>query len=226
MNDLVARWLDQQQELVERLRALGAEHHDYRADLANNRFWWQDAYERPSVVASTRVLGSWALSNHSLLAAWQNSSLPENACVKQVPGVPAEGRTHDEEEVWTWAWRIADGSGAEFVYRVVTPQSWIFLGLWDLRAATATDEPPPPPPPWPNVRMVLEELSHRDVDEVRVLARNYGRSFMTDPVHRRMPWQDQLRAVGERLIALADAPPAAWRAGVAALLAQVRTFAS
>jgi len=226
MDDLVARWAARQQQLVKRLRALGAEQHDYRADLADNRFWWQDEHERPSVVASTRVLGSWALSNHSLLAAWKNRSLPANACVELVPGVPAEGHTHDEQEVWTWAWRIADGCGAEFVYRVVTPQSWIFLGLWDLRAATATDETTPPTPPWPNVRMVLEELSHRDDDEGRVLARNYGRGFMTDPVHRGMPWQGQLRAVGERLVALADAPPAAWRAGVAALLAQARTYAS
>jgi hypothetical protein len=221
--DLVARWARRQQRLVARLRELGAEHHDYRLDVARGLIWWLPSRGgEPTAVARSAVLGSWALSSGSILAAWENRSLPDGASVPAVASVPARLVTRDEQDAWCWAWLTAEGAGAEFVYRASTPQSWIFVGLWEVRGAAAGERPDPPDAPWAHVAQVLAALVELGDHEARVLTRNYGRGFIASPAHGGTPFEAPLQAIGRRMLALAEEPPARRREGTLALLALVR----
>lgn len=225
MTSRTEQWSARQEVLTALLRAAGAEHHDFRVDLGLGRFWWQDPTSgRPSVVAETKVLGSWALSNRSVLAGWANKSLPPTATISAVLGVPERAICASEGEAWDWALSIAEGAGAHFVYRAPNAQSWIFLGLWSVRTAGPGDAPFAPGPPWAHVRYVLEQLSGPRADaERRTLMRNYGRTFVEDPLRRGMPWEALHGELGAALIRLADEAPdaAALDAGVKSLLARV-----
>jgi len=221
MDDIFSRWQVRQDLLGAVLKAHGAEKHDWRADLGLGRFWWQaPGNGPPSVVADAKVLGSWALSNGSLLAAWENTSLPPSACVAPVAGVPARHMTRDEKEVWAWGFAIAEGSRAEFVYRAPNAQAWIFLGLWNVRSAVPGDQPFEAGPPWEHVRAVLRGIEGVALAELRVLARNYGRTFVEDPIRKGTRWEAPLRALGERLVAAAELDEAKLRAELKAVLAE------
>lgn len=224
MSDLSERWSVRQDLLGSLLRAHGAGEHDWRVDLGAGRFWWQDpASGRPSVVARTRVLCSWALSNGSMLAGWANRSLPESARVPAVPGIAPSAPCADEGEAWARAFAIADGTGAEFIYRAPNAQLWIFLGLWDVRTATAGEAPFEPGPPWAHVAAVLDNLAPVGAPaELRLLARNYARTWIEDEARRGTRWEAPLRAFGQRLAALAERDDAALREGIGALAREVK----
>lgn len=222
MTERLNRWNERQAALGALLRAHGAEQHEFRVDLGQGRFWWQDASGVPSVVAETKVIGSWALSNGSVLAGWANRSLPPGAATAPVPGVPEHGAIDDELEVWDWALAIAEGVQADFVYRAPSPQNWIFLGLWNVRAATPGESRFEPGSPWRHVRAVLTELSApRDDRERRTLMRNYGQSFVEEPATRGTRWEQPLRVIGEELISLASAPAVQVAAGLKLLAAKI-----
>lgn len=179
---------------------------DYRADLGRARFWWQSKRDgRPLVVAEARVLCSYALSNRTLLAAWANAQLPAVAAVAAVHDVVDVVDDADEADAWAYACAIADGCGAEFVYRAPNPQTWVFLGLWNVRAAADDDDAFVAAAPWPHARAVVGALL-RVVDPAhrRTLARNYGRSFEENALVAGTAWEAPLRAAGRQLMALAE----------------------
>jgi hypothetical protein len=178
------------------------------------------------VVAETRSLLSYALSNRSLLMAWANTSLPAAAAVAEQDGVPDRLTQVEEGEAWRWAMRVAERAGAHFLYRVPTPQMWIFLGLWDVRPARPGDEPFSARAPWPWVRGVLEALTEALANgrDVRPLARGYGRTMAEDEVRRGTPTHTRLVSVGERLAALADAEDQTIASGLVELDREVAGF--
>jgi hypothetical protein len=229
MDDRVTRWNARQRILQQLLAANGAEGHDFRVDLGHGRFWWQDPDSgRASVVASARVLCSYAWSNQSVLAAWANQSLPEGGGVPAVPDVPDRIADCSAEEAWELALEIAEGSGAHFVYRVPSTQMWIFLGLWDVRPAGPGDAPFQASSPWPHVLEVLTQLIDHvrtNVDDTMVLARNYGHTFVENEIHEGTPTGDALRSVGERLVALGEGDPEVMPSGLAALHVEVSGYA-
>lgn len=221
---LSLRWQARQDQLQALLERQGAAHHDWRADLLQGRFWWQHPETGvPEVVASAKVLCSYALSNRSLLAGWANGSLPPGAAIEPVPGVPDHVAEADEGEAWTYALRLADGAKAHHVYRAPNPQSWVFLGLWDVRPASPGDEPFAARPPWEFVRDVLQELLQGgDPREQATLMRNYARTFIERPVDQGTPWQKDVQAAGRRLAELADLPAEEQADGLRALLREVQ----
>lgn len=222
MTERMNRWNERQAALGALLRAHGAEQHEFRVDLGEGRFWWQDEAGVPSVVAETKVLGSWALSNGSVLAGWANRSLPPGAVTAVVAGVPERDLIDDELDVWDWALAIAEGAGADFVYRAPNPQNWIFLGLWNVRTAAKDEARFLPGSPWAHVRAVLGELSApRDDGERRTLMRNYGLSFVDHAATRGTRWEKPLRVIGEELISLASAPAVQVAAGLKSLAAKI-----
>ena len=226
MNDdaaLFERWTVRQRRLEGLLDELGGAGLDFRADLELGRFWWQDPSGRPIVVASTRLLLSFALSDASILCGWANRSIPANATVPAVVGISP--RIHDctEADAWQVAMNIADAVGAHYIYRVPTPQSSAFLALWDVRAAGDDDAPFAPGSPWPHVNDVLTELASA-LDEgrnIEALANGYGRRFAEDHARRGTVLEAPLRAIGERLAAIAGSPPEAQRSTLVALAARV-----
>lgn len=228
-SERMARWQTRQGILQAILRAHGAIDHDFRVDLGLGRFWWQDPRTgQPSVVAKTRVLCSWARSNGSLLAAWENRSLPESAAVRPVPGVEPRLSGLSENEAWDHALAIADGAKAEFVYRAPNAQMLIFLGLWQVASAGPEEAPFEPGPPWQHTRAVLDALAGMtDGEQLRVLARNYGQSWVEDHVRKGTRWQKQLQSLGERLVILSTSrDDAAVRDGIDALRAEVARLES
>ena len=134
-------WNERGRRLQALLEAYGAVDLDFRVDLGKCRLWWQHDDGTPVVVASARVLLSYALSNRSVLMGWANRSLPPDASVSVVAGVPERIPEGSEADAWTWARRVAEASGAHFIYRAPKPQSWVFLGLWDVRKVAEGDTP-------------------------------------------------------------------------------------
>ncbi len=207
-DDLEARWATRQELLQTMLRAHGALGHDWRVDLAVGRFWWQaPGTAKPVVVASTRVLCSYALSNKSVLMGWANKSLPSSATVPRIAGIDDGYRDQEGVDAWRHAMRIADATSAHFLYRAPSAQSWVFLGLWDVRTAAANEAPFAAGSPWPHVRAVITELARMVAeapDEARTLARNYGQTFIEDHLREGTSHAAPLRAVGARLVGLAS----------------------
>lgn len=207
---LEAHWATRQELLASMLRAHDAEKCDWRVDLGRGAFWWQRSDGTPVVVASTRGICSFALSNRSFLMAWANRSLPPNAAIPSIDGM-AEAGTTDEAGAWALAMEAGLRSGAHFLYRAPTPQMWIFLGLWDVRTAGPQDAPFEAGSPWPHAKHVVqtlrEGLGTRPDPDLRTLLRNYGQTFRESRIHRGTPHEAPLTALGEALITLADAPP-------------------
>jgi hypothetical protein len=221
---LQTRWATRQGRLQSLLADLGATGLDYRADLALGRFWWQRPDGRPVVVASVRLLLSYARSNSSILCGWANRSIPPKATVPAVEGIADRVADCTEADAWLHATQIADAVGAHFLYRAPTPQSSAFLALWDVRAAAAGDAPFAAGSPWPHVREVLEAITAQ-LDEGRdvgPLARGYGRTVAEDHMRRGTSLEAPLRAIGERLASLGGAASReTQRTTLAALRAEV-----
>jgi hypothetical protein len=187
------------------LDAVHAEARSFRCDLAKGRFWWTKEDGTPVVVAATRLISTYALSNRSVLMGWANASVPEHAAVRRLAGVPDRIPDCSEADAFMWATLVADTSGADFMYRAPNPQIWTFLALWDVREAGDGDEPFVPVAPWAHVVGVLDGLVQA-LDggrDVRDLARGYGGTFAQNQLHRDTAHGQPLRSIGERLAALA-----------------------
>jgi hypothetical protein len=202
---LKEHWNERGRQLRALLESFGAADLDFRADLAKGRLWWQRDDATPVVIASARALLSYALSNRSALMGWANRSLPPEASVSVIAGVPERISECSEAEAWTWARRIADASGAHFIYRAPNPQTWVFLGLWDVHKAAERDAPFVAGSPWEHVVRVLEGLAVAlgDGRDIRMLANGYGSTFAQDQLRLGTPEGERLRNIGERLAALA-----------------------
>jgi hypothetical protein len=208
MDELERRWSERQDALRALLTMHGAMGCDFRVDLRRGVFFWQhETTGKPIVVAGARALASYALSDRSVLCSWANRSLPDRARVPRVGSI-ADRVVTDEAGAWRIAMEIGDACGAHFLYRAPNAQLWIFLGLWDVRAAGPDEAPFEPGSPWPYALQVIEMLlaseNERADAELRVLLRNYGRTFVESHVHRGTKAEQALREIGERMIAVAD----------------------
>lgn len=220
------RWEAKQRRLIALLERHGAVDFEYRVDLGAGRFWWLRSDGSPALVASSRVLLSYAPASRSILMGWANPSIAAVEAVPEVAGLPASLDDCDAADAWGWAMRLGDASGADFLYHAPSAQMSLFLGLWGVREATADDALPPPQPPWPHVRQVLEALleRYREGQDVGPLARNYGRSFVEERAHHGGPFEAPLHRVGGELIGLAGQSHAALGRGLEALCARVERF--
>jgi hypothetical protein len=230
MDPLDKRWSVRQELLGTLLAAHDAQNCDYRCDLVQGHFWWQRRESgKPVVVAAARVLCSYALSDSSVLMGWANRSLPDHSRVPAVPELP-ERLQCNEVEAWQLAMRIAEACGAHFIYRAPNPQLWVFLGLWDVRSAGPDEAPFVAGSPWPHVSTVIASLSEakgeRRIDELRVLLRNYGQTFIDSPIHHGTSVERPLREIGERLVALASAGEAELARGLEEVSERVRRLQS
>jgi hypothetical protein len=220
--DLEERWEARQG----RLRALLEQHSEtdleFRIDLVEGRLWWLRPDGSPALVASARVLLSYAPSSRSILMGWANPSLAAAAAAPEIEGLPSRLADCDADDAWGWAMRLGDACNATFLYRAPNAQTWLFLGLWGVRATT-DDVLPAPQAPWPHVQQVLEALlgRHAEGQDVGSLARNYGRSFVEEKAHQNSPFEAPLRRVGEQLVVLADADPGTLGEGLRVLHAHV-----
>jgi hypothetical protein len=220
------RWAHRQDRLRALLEELGGAGLDFRADLALGRFWWQGRGGRPVVVASTRLLLSFARSDSSVLCGWANPSMPASATVPPIDDIGPRIPNCTEADAWRIAMRIGDAVGAHFIYRAPTAQSSAFLGLWDVCAAREDEEPFAARSPWPHVRYVLEAIvsAFDEGRDIGALARGHGRTFAEDRLRRGTPLEAPLRAIGESLASIADSPREAQRMAIAALAAQVARY--
>jgi nucleotide-binding universal stress UspA family protein len=218
-------WNERGRRLQTLLEAHGAADLDFRVDLGKGRLWWQHD-DTPVVVASARLLLSYALSNRSVLMGWANRSLPPDASVSPVAGAPERIPECNEADAWTWARRVAEASGAHFIYRAPNQQSWVFLGLWDVRKAAEGDAPFVAVSPWGRVVSVLEGLAEALAEgrDIRVLAHGYGRTFVEDRTRHGTPEGERLRIIGERLAALAKRESPDIRPDLDALLDEARAL--
>jgi hypothetical protein len=219
-------WNERGRRLQSLLEAYGAAGLDFRVDLGKGRLWWQHDDGTPVVVSSARLLLSYALSNRSVLMGWANRSLPPDASVPVVAGAPERIPECSEADAWTWARRVAEGSGAHFIYRAPNPQSWVFLGLWDVRKAAQNEAPFVAVSPWGRVVSVLEGLAEALAEgrDVRVLAHGYGRTFIEDHPRHGTAEGERLRITGERLATLAKGESSDIRPDLDALLDETRAL--
>ena len=204
------------------LRAHDAENADFRVDLREGKFWWQDSDGVPLLEARTAVVCTYALSNQSVLMAWGNQSLPPSACLPAVEDMQMAYDGQTAGDVWALAAQAAAGAGAEFLYRAPNPQTWIFLALWGVRTA-GDDAATPPRAPRKHVLEILDHLrGMRPSEEQVLLLTNYGTALCESAVdfHAGHPWAALVGDIGARLVALASAAEDEVEAALAALKAE------
>lgn len=170
-------WEQKQDRLRAFLAKHGAEDAPYRVDLGEKKIFWVDSLGLSLAVADCRVLLSYALSNRSVMMAWANSSLAPNCGISELEGFDGYYPDCEPEDVWALATDAGSAVGAEALYRAPSPQSWVMLGLWNLRAGGA--EQFYSGSPRNHVLMVLNRLiDHPHTEELAVLIDNYSESFL------------------------------------------------
>lgn len=187
-------WADKQDRLKAFLAAHGASEAPYRVDLEKGKVFWVDAQGLSLVVADCKVLLSYALTNRSILMAWANGSLAPGSSIPRQAGFPDSDGPCTPETVWDWTLRLAEQLGAEAVYRAPSPQNWVMLGLWRLRAGGA--EQFFSGSPARHVVHVLELLGrHPSGPELAELLNNYAQSFLqlADHPHKHTAYEAPLR---------------------------------
>lgn len=153
-----------------------------RVDLNKCKIYWVDELGLSLAVADCKVLLSYALSNNSVLLAWANSSLSRESSVDPVEGVEDLYPDSEPFNAWELAVRVASEVDADAIYRVPSPQSWVFLAIWNLRAGGA--EQFTSGSPREHVLQVLNSLlTHPDFSERQVLVDNYAESFLQMASH-------------------------------------------
>lgn len=175
-------WDEKQADFLRFLQDHGADKAPYRVDLEQRKIYWVDQHELSLVVADCKVLLSYALSNSSVMMAWANRSLAPGSAVDPVEGLDDIYSDCDPEQVWYLSTHVATHADAEAIYRTPSPQSWVMLGLWNLRPGGA--EQFTSGSPKDHVLQVIHSLlSHPDFDERQVLIDNYAESFLQMASH-------------------------------------------
>ncbi len=187
-------WQRKQEALQLYLREHGAEEAPYRVDLGERKIFWIDEMGLSLVVADCRVLLSYALSNRSVMMAWANSSLSADCGIPELDGFPPYFTEQEPTDVWELAVEAATAVKADAIYRSPSPQSWVMLGLWNLRPGGA--EQFYSGSPRSHVLMVLFRLTdHPNAEEWPVLLDNYAESFlqMAGHPHKGTEYEQELR---------------------------------
>lgn len=170
-------WQHKQDRLRAFLADHGAEEAPYRVDLGERKIYWVDPLGLSLVVADCKVLLSYALSNRSVMMAWANTSLAPECVIPEIEGFDAYFPDCEPEDVWSLATDAGSAVGAEALYRAPSPQSWVMLGLWNVRSGGA--EQFYSGSPKNHVLTVLGRLiDHPYPDELAVLLDNYSESFL------------------------------------------------
>ncbi len=122
----------------------------YELDLPSATIRFFDADDHPRATARIQVAGSWSPSGKSWMWGWANESLPA-AVTEALAAVRERGErdgldsltaavvASEEADAWTLASLAADICQAACVYRAAGPKSQLFLLLFDLRSASASD---------------------------------------------------------------------------------------
>jgi hypothetical protein len=170
-------WQDKQDRLRAFLASHGAEDAPYRVDLGERKIYWVDEQGLSLVVADCKVLLSYALSNRSVMMAWANSSLAPECGIPEIDGFEEDYPDCEPEDVWSLATDAGSAVGAQALYRAPSPQSWVMLGLWNMRPGGP--EQFYSGSPRSHVLTVLNRLvDHPYPDELAVLLDNYAESFL------------------------------------------------
>ncbi len=130
----LARWERAARDLDRRLLDLDAHHHRCRADLREGRLVWVDEAGSTIVEARAQILCTLPQPSRDLTMAWADPML-RSLAVNRVDDVPDEQNLVDDESARDIAMRVADATGAEFVYRMPAPNVDYFLALRALRPA-------------------------------------------------------------------------------------------
>lgn len=217
-------WQRKQDRLQTFLARQGAESAPYRVDLGERKIFWVDERGLSLVVADCKVLLSYALSNNSVMMSWANLSLPPGSGIEEIEGFESYYRDCQPEDVWSLATELGDAVGAEALYRAPSPQSWVLLGLWNLRQGGA--EQFYSGSPKVHVLTVLRRLSeHPSPDELPVLLENYGESFlqMAGHPHRGTDFESELKDTAR---AMRNLLPLAFAGDLPRLQAELQRLAS
>ena len=175
-------WQEKQDYFLKFLQKHGADLAPYRVDLDKKLIYWVDDYELSLVVADCRVLLSYALSNRSVMMSWANRSLAKGSGIEPVEDLEDLYTDCEPEHVWELTMFAASAAGAQAIYRTPSPQSWVMLGLWNLRPG-GREQFTSGSPKSHIVQVVTSLLNHPDFEERQVLLDNYAESFLQMASH-------------------------------------------
>jgi len=207
------RWVRRGDALLRQLAQHGAADHEYRLSLRDRRFSWVDRAGRVSAEARAQLLCTFVPPTSCVTMGWADPRTRAFA-LRAIPGMPAEVDGVDEEAAWLIAMAAADHTGAEYLYRVRTPERCVFLGLSGLEFAPSRSSFVPSAP----VALVLSTLGEARVaaslgaeplDTVRARLCAAGAVLLeqAEYTHRDTDWVALLERTGRRLCALAERLP-------------------
>lgn len=130
---LVARWHMRQAELTGLLEASGAMSGERRMDWTNGHIEWVDQKGQRLAFAKMKALCSYSFAEQSLMMAWANVEFSHQAVIDALPDLPSYIESCEEEDAWLWAMYLAEESKAKYLYRLLSPNYLVFLGLWNFR---------------------------------------------------------------------------------------------
>lgn len=207
------RWVKRGDALLRQLAQHGAADHEYRVSLRDRRFSWVDRDGNVSAEARAQLLCTFVPQTSCVTMGWADPHARAFA-LRAIPGTPAEVDDVDEEAAWRIAMAAADHTGAEYLYRVRTPERCLFLGLSKLDFAPARSSFVPCTP----VSLVLSTLGEarvaahlgaEPVDTLRARLCAAGAVLLeqAEYTHRDTDWVSRLVRTGRRLSALAERLP-------------------
>jgi hypothetical protein len=139
-NWLVERWQARQRQLADLLEGHGAADSERRVDWEAGCIEWVEPGGLVRATAEMRALCSYSFDDESLMMAWANEGLEQNAVIESMPDVPDMIEDCSETDAWMWAMRLAEEAQADFLYRIASPSYLVFLGLWQVVPAITEEE--------------------------------------------------------------------------------------
>ncbi len=216
-------WQQAERQLDARLAEIGAAGLPARFELKEGRVVWLDATGLPVAEARAQVIGTWARpadldggapERGLLVMAWADPVLAGAGIAKQDEmgdSLPVDLGTARE-----LALRAAEGSGAEFVKNIASPQGEHFLALRTLRPSLGAAMVTPGTPVGMVLRGIADlrrSVSQRDepTDVLRARFLSLGKTILvqSEGAYKDSEWVGRLQRAGKVLTQLAGrlAPP-------------------
>jgi len=110
---------------------------DYRVSFEDGMFAFVDSKSTMLAKADVKLLMSYNLIKRTVVGGWENPSVKDNVAACEVKDIQ---RTDvEQKDVDDIAYKIAEASHVDHIYRAKNKTNWVFLGLRSLKLLDAKD---------------------------------------------------------------------------------------
>jgi len=130
------KWKQRDCQLQDFMRKL-PKNSNYRVSFEDGMFAFVDTKNTILAKAGVKLLLSYNLNKRTVVGGWENPSVQDNVAACEVKDVQ---RTDvEQKDVDDIAYKIAEASHVDHIYRAINKTSWVFLGLKSLKLLDVKD---------------------------------------------------------------------------------------